>query len=203
MNSKNKIFFMTMTALLISHFAWAGTESMPSMPKINPKQVITVHGNEDFDSQKGFGEQAPMVRMMNLMMVEGSGMEGMSMDMAMAENENKAPTKQDTNRSDVMSESPYEFNVIGNPKSPKVGTNIIEITILDMKNKKPAKGLKLKAQVFMTSMDMGTEEPKVKEMAPGKYQVKAAFAMNGPWAVRLIFQNGSEKVFNFKVDAKK
>ena len=60
------------------------------------------------------------------------------------------------------------------------------------------KGLKLKTQVYMLSMDMGTETPEVKEIKPGIYQTKAPFSMSGPWAIKIVTPFG-EKVFNVKV----
>jgi hypothetical protein len=50
---------------------------------------------------------------------------------------------------------------------------------------------------------MGTEEPDVREVSNGKYQVKAPFAMRGPWALKLIFSGAKEKVFSFDVENKK
>lgn len=221
-----KLVLKASLLLFAFHFANAGTESMPSMPKIQPHKVMTVKGGEDFESQKGFGDQAPMVRMMNLMMVEGSGMEGMSMDMSMdmssempggmpnnkhsdhmqmnsvaqnemkhSENKSGAPKASEITNAD----SPYDFQAKNLGGANTVGVNQIEIAITDSKSQKPAKGLNLKAQVFMTSMDMGTEEPEVKEISPGKYQVKAPFAMKGPWAIRLILPDKKEKILNFDV----
>lgn len=178
----------------LSTIALAETEGMASMPIITPKKVFVVQENQDLESQRGFGDQEPMVRMMNLMMVEGSGMEGMSMDMAMNDSE---PAHKET-AAKAQDDSPYEFN-IKNPMQAKVGANKVAIAITDKKTNKPAKGLKLKAQVYMTSMDMGTEEPAVKETAAGTYELKAPFSMKGPWAVKLIFPDGKEKILNFEV----
>ncbi len=204
MNHFAKQLLISSLIFAFTSFASAGTEGMPSMPKIEPKRTINVQGNEDFESQQGFGDQAPMVQMMNLMMVEGSGLEGMEMDMAQNEHAGHEGHKIGTSSSENRAaELPYDFQVKIVPGPAKVGTNTVELTITDTKNQKPTKGLKLKAQVYMTSMDMGTEEPKVKEVAPGKYQVKAAFTMMGPWAVKLILPDGKEKVFDFEVSSKK
>ncbi len=216
-----KLVLKTSVFLFAFQIASAGTESMPSMPKIQPHKVTTVKGDEDFESQKGFGDQAPIVRMMNLMMVEGSGMEGMVMDMSdmtgdkpnnkhsdpmqmnsvaqneMKHSENKSGAPSASEK--ISADSPYDFQVKNPGGTYAVGVNQIEIVIADSKTQKPAKGLNLKAQVFMTSMDMGTEEPKVKEISPGKYQVKAPFAMKGPWTIRLILPDKKEKVLNFEV----
>lgn len=197
-------YLVGILAWTISSYVFAGTEGMPSMPKIQEKQVHVVKQGDDFDEQKGFGDQESMTRMMNLMMVEGSGYEGMDMEgMKLADNNSPSGHSMagmghsDTNS--TTSDFPYEIEA--KPKAdPKVGTNVIEFTIKE--RQKEAKGLKLKSQVFMASMDMGTEEPAVKEVSPGKYQVKAPFTMKGPWAVKLLFPNNKEKTFNFEVQSK-
>jgi hypothetical protein len=194
--------------------AYAATDSMANMPTIQPKKSYAVSSSEageELQAQRGFGEQEPMVRMMNLMMVEGSGMEGMDMgSMKMAANDtgqrpdpssmagmnmsggkDSAPKVTNSQNPDSL-----KYEMKATPEKPKVGTNTIDISILD--SGKPAKGLLPKAKVYMTSMDMGTEEPKVKEVSPGKYRVKVAFAMKGPWAVKLT-TNGEEKEFQFNV----
>jgi hypothetical protein len=223
-----KQILFTFLGLILMRTSFAGSEGMPSMPRLEPTKVRTVNVDDDLDAEKGFGDQAPMVKMMNLMMVEGSGMEGMSMDMSMdapkqsaktsaekmdpgmkmAQNEQKLKpvTKSNLAQSNAVgtsSDQDYEISAKSMSGAVNVGTNTIEISILDSKNKKPVTGMKLKAQVFMTSMDMGTEEPSVKEVGAGKYQVKAPFAMKGPWAVRLILPNAKEKILNFDVQAKK
>lgn len=57
-------------------------ESMPNMPRIEPQRVYSVgteQEGEDLLEERGFGEQEPRVRMMNRMMVGGSGLENMDM----------------------------------------------------------------------------------------------------------------------------
>jgi hypothetical protein len=185
--------FMTLHLSLVA-FAWAGTEGMESMPVISPKKIFTVKEGNDLESQRGFGDKEPEVRMMNLMMVEGSGMEGVDMNMAMNDHSGHAePPKEH-----LQDGSPYEF-AVKSPAQAKVGTNKTVIAITDKTSKKPVKGLSLKAKVYMTSMDMGTEEPPVKETSAGTYELKAPFAMKGPWAVKLIFPDGKEKILSFEV----
>ena len=73
--------FLFLVAIPLS--AHAGTEGMPGMPKIAPKKsysVSSVDASEELQEQRGFGDKEPEVRMMNLMMVGGSGMEGMTME---------------------------------------------------------------------------------------------------------------------------
>ena len=203
---------LTIAGILLSTMAFAGKQGMPSMPTLQPKKVYAVKGDEDFDSKKGFGEEASMTRMMNLMMVEGSGFEGMDMDaMKVADNAAAPHTASSTNSHAGHSmsgmakeetskpDSTYQVDIISG-QGAKVGSNAIEFSVKE--NGKELKGLKLKAQVFMTSMDMGTEEPKVKEISAGKYQVKAPFTMKGPWAIKIIFPDNKEKILNFDVNSK-
>jgi hypothetical protein len=51
-------------------------------------------------------------------------------------------------------------------------------------------------------MDMGTDEPRVRETSPGNYQLTATFSMKGPWAIKLILP-GEEKVLAFDVGSGK
>lgn len=191
--SNQNLIALAVLSLLQAPSLWADQDSMPHMPKIQPKRIITVQGSEGetIQDQRGFGDQEPMVNMMNQMMVEGSGMEGMdmgSMKMAAA-----APPAVDG------AAIPYLIEVKSESTPPQVGANRLTLLIKNAKDNTPAPGLKLKAKVYMTSMDMGTEEPAIKEASPGKYQLKAPFAMKGPWAVKILFPNGGEKVLNFDV----
>src|SRR5467141_779549 len=54
-------------------------DAIQQVPRLLPKRVMSVTGNEDWDSLRGFGKDAPMAEMMTLMMVDGSGMEHMKM----------------------------------------------------------------------------------------------------------------------------
>jgi hypothetical protein len=226
--------------LLGSGAAFAAQDNMPQMPQIHSKATYTVKSvdqGETLQDARGFGDQAPMVRMMNLMMVGGSGYEGMAMnamapakapaggqamdgmqgmdmgqqpkastppkkanqpmagmpDMAMSSGQSKASPATRTN-------APYAYQLKVPAGSPHVGANLLVVTIQRVKDHQPAKGLKLKAQVYMTAMDMGTDEPRVKEVAPGQYQVKAIFAMQGAWAVKFLIPGAHDQVFNFSVN---
>lgn len=205
------LWTLTFALLANSNPAFAAEEGMTQMPKIKPKSSYNVQNNEkgeDLLDNRGFGENEPMVRMMNLMMVEGSGYEGMDMNdasmksdaghemnhghqMKMAANENQ------TAQAPAATSSQYQFEAVIAPNPAKVGANSVTISIRDAKSGEPKKGLKPKAQVYMTSMDMGTDEPRIRETSPGKYQLKATFSMKGPWAVKLVLPN-EEKVFNFE-----
>ena len=71
----------------------AGSEGMKDLPLIKAGKIHTVDGSEDFESEKGFGDEEPMVKMMNLMMVEGSGYEGMSMGKAITPKSAPSPSE--------------------------------------------------------------------------------------------------------------
>lgn len=191
---------------LLGSVSFAGTEGMPSMPLIKEKRIFTVTANDDLRAEQGFGDQAPMVKMMNLMMVEGSGMQGMDMDMNQKVAANEKSPKVDTK----MAEAPQTAGSVGaynaelkSSPNANVGTNAVQFTVVDTKSNKPSKGLKLKSQVSMTSMNMGTETPAVKEKSSGLYEVKAGFAMKGPWAIKIEFPDKSEKIFNFQAGGSK
>lgn len=210
MNHSRYLSFTSLVTLialaLLPSFASAGNEGMPSMPLIQPTRTTVITAKDDPQSQQGFGNKEPEVKMMNLMMVEGSGMQGMDMssDHKMAQND-KLPAK-DGAMADMSSSEKSSANYaveLKSSKKAKVGVNLVEVSVKDVKTQKNAKGLKLKAEVFMTSMDMGTESPTVKETSAGNYQVKAGFAMKGPWAVKLIFPDKSEKVINFEAASSK
>ncbi len=188
---------------ILSSIAFAGNEGMPSMPLIKAKRIYTVTAKDDLDAEKGFGDQEPMVRMMNLMMVEGSGMQGMDMDMSMGAGQKVAANAKMPDAPAAQAASGAYEAELKSSANAKVGVNAVQILVMDSKTKKPAKGLKLKSQVLMTSMDMGTETPAVKEKSPGLYEVKAGFAMKGPWAVKIEFPDKSEKIFNFQAGSTK
>jgi hypothetical protein len=197
----------TMVLMSISLTARAGVENMKQMPLIQATKSYTVPSNEageELVQKRGYGDQEPMVKMMNLMMVEGSGIEGMSMDsMPMARNDEAAPKTAAKNPGKVPTEMRGSLDSMDIQTNialsdAKVGSNTVVIKISDAKSKRPAVGLKLKAQVTMASMDMGVEEPKIKEVAPGKYQLNAVFTMKGPWLLKLQTGDGSERVLKYE-----
>ncbi len=187
----------------------AASEGMSNMPTIQPKKVYRIKSAEEgeqLQEQRGYGDQEPMVRMMNLMMVGGSGYEGMDMEQMNAKGGHEGHAEHSGHSMGAMSApmpaegQTAQYDLLGEivPKPPKVGANVFELRASIKNTQKPAKGLKFKAQVYMTSMDMGTEEPKVLEVSPGRYQTKAVFSMKGPWAVKILFPEGGEKVFTFE-----
>lgn len=211
---KSNLSFLVALSL-ISIPAWGGVEGMPKMPKIQPKKVYSIKNKkegEELLEQRGYGDQEPMVRMMNLMMVGGSGYEGMDMSEMAGDKKHVAMSGHEGHMQAAAPPVPtpaegqtasYDFNVKITPDPPKVGTNTLVVGIQHKNEAKPAKGLNIKAQVFMTTMDMGTEEPNVKEIAPGRYQIKVGFSMKGQWAVKLLLPESGEKVLNFEVGTSK
>lgn len=146
---------------------------------LTEKHVATVTGKEDFKSTMGFGADESMVRGMNLMMVEGAASASRPLvEIALA--------------------SAFDVEAMISPNPPKSGANRLDFTLVDSMTKKPVVGQSLQAEVYMTSMDMGTEEPKVLEFEPGHYRVEVSFSMSGPWAIRLRSKTWN-KVLNFDV----
>lgn len=82
----------------------------------------------------------------------------------------------------------------------KTGDNTLNISLTNAAGK-PITAAKITAQVGMTSMDMGTTSPDVKEMGKGHYATTVAFNMAGPWRVTLkVIAPGRKpqvKAFNF------
>lgn len=85
--------------ILFASEGWSIEEGMSSMPKILPKKIYSLPSKEEAQKlfeQRGYGKNEAEVRMMNLMMVGGSEMEGMDM----SEMEEEAPDTSDTNHND-------------------------------------------------------------------------------------------------------
>jgi hypothetical protein len=177
--------------------------AMQPMARLQPKRVVTVTGKEDWDELRGFGKDSAMAEMMTLMMVGGSGMEHMKMAPmkrgnmprvgiergAMAMGATRAPDQQ----------TGLNVNATVSPNPPIVGDNTLDITVTDAR-RKPVTGLKLTTSVAMTSMDMGTEHPKVVEGQAGHYTMKAQFSMTGPWRVTLTLVLPNQKPFTRAFD---
>ena len=71
-----------------------------SVPELKETGTYTATGAEDWKKQAGFGHNAPMVGMMNQMMVGGSGMEGMKMAPMTMKFDEKNYAKPDANEAD-------------------------------------------------------------------------------------------------------
>jgi hypothetical protein len=215
--------------------AFADPDGMKGMPTIKAKKTYSVKSadeGETLQDGRGFGDQEPETRMMNLMMVEGSGYEGMDMsamkmggmksgngsdkdkqspqshhgmDMSGSSMEKmdmggmKMSDASDKSSKTSTSTNTLHFDAKLSSNPAKVGANILEITVTGGDGK-PVKGLKLKAMVSMTSMDMGTDEARVRETAPGKYQAKVIFSMQGPWAIKVLSGSKEEKIFDFNAE---
>ncbi|MBS1723447.1 MAG: FixH family protein [Armatimonadetes bacterium] len=171
-----------------------------SLPKLGEKNTYTWTGKEEWDTRTGFGKLEPMVRMMILMMVAGSGMEGMKMaPVALVFNEANF-TEGDAQSMDMDAQT---LKVEAKLDKPAVGDNNVTFTIAD-KDGKPVEKAKVTTAVAMTNMDMGTAHPAVKELGKGKYAVKANFSMVGPWRLTLVVAapGGKAETYNFDFEAK-
>jgi hypothetical protein len=163
------------------------------LSRLVPKQVVTVKGDEDWESLTGFGPNESMVGMMTLMMVGGSGMEGMKMapmkpgsmaGMDMSDGGGMAGMDMSGKGGAKAAPSGYRVKATVNPNPPAVDVNTIDLAITGPDGR-PAAGLKLNATVAMTSMDMGTARPKVEDLGQGRYRVAAEFTMKGSWRVAI------------------
>jgi hypothetical protein len=164
---------------------------MQDMPRLQPKRIVTVTGNEDWSQMTGFGKDTPMVSMMTLMMVGGSGMEHMKMkSMKMGDRSMGDMTMSAPPAAPASANLPVTVTPMPNP--PIVGDNTLDILVTDTGGK-PVTGLKLTATVEMTSMDMGTTHPKVTEGKNGHYSVTVNFSMKGPWRVTLASETPQNK----------
>jgi nitrogen fixation protein FixH len=176
-------------------------ETLQEMPMAKKKRIYTVTGEEDFEAVSGFGANDSMAGMMNLMMVEGSGIENMEMAPMKAQETDSVALENVTDKKALERKSISQnlsMKVVVEPKKPIMGTNKLNIRVTDQ-NGKPMMGLKLKAIVAMASMDMGTTTPKVRELESGNYEVETRFLMQGPWRVTITSQN-KEGIETFKND---
>ena len=85
----------------------------------------------------------------------------------------------------------------------KSGDNPLDIAITTAAGK-PLTSAKITAQVAMTSMDMGTTSPLVKETGKGHYTTTVNFSMTGPWRVMVKVSVPGQKIqtkaFDFNVE---
>ncbi len=191
------------------------------MPVLKEKEVYTVTGKENWADQTGFGAQKDQNEMMNQMMVAGSGMEGMKMQVAdasnasevkMADSSASAETKgmdeksgmkpkkgKKSKVSKVSNKEFYSVQPSTKPDTAKVGKNAFDFTVKDSKGM-PVKGLKIKASVFMTSMDMGTTNPSVQDKGKGLYSLSPEFSMTGPWRLKMDIALPDGKTETHNVD---
>lgn len=157
-----------------------------SMPQLKEKSSYAWTGEEDWETRTGFGKLEPMVRMMILMMVGGSGMEGMKMlPMDMVFNAENFTEGGDPPMKDMPVGNSQTLKVEAKIEKVGIGDNNVSITI-STPDGKAVIGAKITTAVAMTNMDMGTTHPGVKELGKGKYALKANFSMNGPWRLTLI-----------------
>ena len=80
------------------------------------------------------------------------------------------------------------------------GDNALDIAVTNASGK-PITAAKVTALVAMTSMDMGTSSPSVKETGKGHYSTTVDFSMAGPWRVTVKVaapgQKPQTKAFDF------
>ena len=199
-----------------------------TIPELKEKGTYVATGTEDWKKQAGFGHNAPMVGMMNQMMVGGSGMEGMKMapmTMKFDEKNYAKPEGDEAASADNMAgmdmsgknkgmkmDAPAPASpgpavpasvpvaVAAAINAPKSGDNALQITVTDAQGK-PVAGAKITTSVAMTSMDMGTTHPAVKDVGNGKYAATVNFSMAGPWRVNVKVtppgQKPQVKAFDF------
>ena len=169
-----------------------------AIPRLQEMGTYTATGDENWKQQTGFGHNAPMVGMMNRMMVGGSGGEGMKMapmkmrfgpaNYAKPEADNAGNSMAGMNMDTPMAGSntpsaSAPVNITATTVStPKAGDNPLTISITDAQGK-PITGATITTTVAMTSMDMGTTHPAVMEKGNGKYAATVTFGMAGPWRV--------------------
>ena len=79
------------------------------------------------------------------------------------------------------------------PDPPKAQQAALLTLTVTGSDGKPLLGAKVEAEVAMTSMDMGTTSPAMKEIGGGKYQGSVSFAMQGPWRVSVTVSAPGEK----------
>ena len=187
------------------------------MPELRATGAKTVQGDEDWSTATGFGRNEPMVGMMIQMMVGGSGMEGMKMGaMKMDFGEaNFMPGEggdmpgMDMKGGDMKAMPGMDMGSATGVKAtaklagdPKTGDNRLEITVVDAAGK-PVEKAKITLSVAMTSMDMGTTHPAVKELGKGTYAASVGFSMMGPWRVSAKVESGGKATtFSFDYTAK-
>ena len=186
--------------------------AMKEMPRLKEAGVVTVKGNENWDKTLGFGKDSNMMEMMTLMMVGGSGMEhmkmaGMSSSIHMGSTGAMETGDQDPKGMAMNAAQGLPTIVTLKQNPPVAGDNVLDVVVTDAGGK-PVTGLKLAATVAMTSMDMGTEHPKLVEGKDGHYSVPVKFSMKGPWRVMLTNDGKADKssavhtTLDFNVDGK-
>ncbi len=92
--------------------------------------------------------------------------------------------------------------VVVTPQPPRIGKNMLDITVTDADGKLLT-NLKGTAAVVSTDMDMGTGTPAVVLRKDGHYTAEVDFNMAGNWRVTLTFMAGKKTKatgsFKFKV----
>lgn len=189
-------------------------EPMPGMADMNgyklepiiPTRIIKA-GSMSSNSV-GFGKNAPMVAMMNQMMVEGSGMEGMKMvPMRMdfgAQNYASGSALRATGATlgggewKVESKTPFpkgmKVAVISHRAGPDGG---VLITLQFKQEGASFTPKDLTAKLAMVTMNMGTSSPKIQARPDGSVDVTAFPSMAGQWKIEFSFTGPDGAVTTF------
>ncbi len=97
------------------------------------------------------------------------------------------------------SQAPLEL--VSQPNPPQTGNNTFIITVRD-ENGKPVDNAKVKVDINMTTMNMGTQQGTATSQGDGKYAASARLSMRGPWRVRTTatYADGKEVKKDFVVN---
>ena len=197
-----------------------------TIPELKETGTYTATGNENWKMQTGFGHNAPMVAMMNQMMVGGSGGEGMKMapmtmkfgkqnfakpdasdgmaGMDMGGKPADKTASQDNSMAGMKMDAPAVSAPVtitaATTFAPKAGDNPLTLSVTDAQGK-PVTRAVINASVVMVTMDMGTTHPAFKDMGDGKYEATVNFGMAGSWRMLVKVaapgQNPQMKSFDF------
>jgi hypothetical protein len=167
--------------------ASAAGEGMPQMPLAREKSSRIVTSSDDFGALRGFGPGEQSARLRALMMVGGSGHEGMEMT---------APAAARASDGQV----PFEIQWTSSPSPPVAGLETLALTLVDPKTRKPITGLEVRLEISMAAMDMGTQAIPAPETEPGRYRAELKLPMAGTWAIRVRTRLGAT-VFRLEVGA--
>lgn len=170
----NKLSIMTLFFLV--HLAANADEGMRAMKVLQPLKTQTVTQDMDLESTRGFGDSEGEARMMSLMMVEGSGYEGMDMSSVAQGADHASHSIQvamnEPDKKKAASSLSYEFS----PNPPVARKTVtLKLTFRDLPKEPHLK-------YEMETMDMGVDEAKVKKES-GAFAASLKFSMSGPWKI--------------------
>jgi len=107
----------------------------------------------------------------------------MPMASANSSSSNTSPEMDSQSMTGQMDVSSQKVTLLAHFESgPKVGSNMVHVHVTGA-NGKPVDGYKIALTSAMVEMDMGTEHPVAKRVAPGHYEATVTFSMAGKWAI--------------------